>query len=111
MPRAHAALLLLIHAGIVLSTCPHVDPTLLPWSSPSTWPEDLPPLIDTEVVIPVDSGVLLDTQPPRLASLTIPPNSRLVWDDTGDYQLQIKFLLIRGGKSKLTFRLTIKLDR
>ncbi|MCA9519907.1 MAG: right-handed parallel beta-helix repeat-containing protein [Myxococcales bacterium] len=75
------------------------DASLLPpekmarWSDPATWGGELPKEGD-EVVIPAGTEVLLDVDPPSLASLTI--DGRLRFDER-DTTLRAGYILVRGA--------------
>jgi len=82
------------------------------WSDPATWGGTVP-AAGTDVVIPADKNVLLDTDTPALASLTI--NGSLTFSPTMDLALTSRYVVVSGTlqigteSSKRTKKATITL--
>ncbi len=81
------------------SPTPGASPTAqasgcLPWSAPASWGGVLP-TEDAQVVIPLGKCIQMDTDPPRLASVTI--YGTLAFADNGDRALRAGYILVQGG--------------
>nr|KAG5701994.1 hypothetical protein BaRGS_034576 [Batillaria attramentaria] len=57
---------------------------------------DMWSIVCSVVVIPDGVSVLLDVSPPRLASITIPAGSQLIWDNVDGLELYTGFIRVDG---------------
>lgn len=65
------------------------------WSDPAVWPSGHVPAEGETVTVPAGQTLLLDVSPPRLAGLTIPTGSALVFKDA-DLDLRTDWIMVHG---------------
>lgn len=66
------------------------------WSDPASWPWGRVPAEGEAVTLKAGQSLLLDVSPPRLASLSIPKGSALVFQDTADLSLDTDWIMVEG---------------
>ena len=72
-----------------------IEPALLRWSDPATWPNGSVPQAGDAVTIPRGTQVILDVDPPALRSLTI--DGSLHFSDDLDIGLETDWIYVRGS--------------
>ena len=82
--------------GAPVSGVPAPATPTLRWSDPASWPSGKVPVEGESVSVPAGRPLLLDVSPPRLASLSIPAGSALVFADTGDLTLRTDWIMLEG---------------
>ena len=121
--RQWTSIALSLVSAVVVASCslfdhsgpkgPSTPPGFVRWSEPSTWPGNTLPTAGTDVVVPADKKILLDTTPPDLNSLTI--NGSLMFDSK-DLALTAKYIMVYGQmligseSSPYTHRAIITID-
>ncbi|KAK7490147.1 hypothetical protein BaRGS_00018669 [Batillaria attramentaria] len=90
------ALVTLQFSAVKAGGCPWERDGLKPWSDSATWGGTGVPGENAQVVIPDGVSVLLDVSPPRLASITIPAGSQLIWDNVDGLELYTGFIRVDG---------------
>ncbi|WP_424949387.1 G8 domain-containing protein [Deinococcus sp.] len=78
-----------------VSAAPVPTPTRR-WSDPASWPSGKVPAAGDAVSLAAGTSLLLDVSPPRLASLSIPAGSALVFADASDLTLSTDWIMLEG---------------
>ncbi|KAJ9465077.1 hypothetical protein DIPPA_26072 [Diplonema papillatum] len=69
------------------------------WSSPSTWAGGILPGEGDTVVLVTGRNIILDIDPPQLFFMLV--DGALIFDDSADRALDMKYMLIRGGRLQI----------
>ncbi|XP_025088484.1 cell migration-inducing and hyaluronan-binding protein-like [Pomacea canaliculata] len=82
--------------GVSSQDCPWEEQGLLPWSDAMTWESFLIPSEGSEILISTGKRVLLDIQPPRLATITIQKGAALIWGNVSGLVLRVEYIMVEG---------------
>ncbi|KAK3781758.1 hypothetical protein RRG08_037161 [Elysia crispata] len=90
------AMVTLTPLSAVESGCPWESPDLKPWSEANSWPSGVVPQVNSSVIVVSGMKILLDSQIPRVTSITIEAGGVLVWGDVDGVTVETTFILVLG---------------